>query len=400
MAAAQQINNFEPTQISAAELVSRATALSRNAADRAAQTEQARRISEETVQEMEAKGLTSLLRPRRWGGLEMNWRTFLDTVVAGSRGCGSTGWILSLLNSHNWVMAQFPEAAQQRVWGSNPLARISTSFMPTGKGARVDGGIRISGRWQWSSGVDVCGWALVSVLMPPRSGEGPPRIISCLVERKDFKVEDTWYNVGLRGTGSNDILVDDVFIADDMTLDLIDLREGVSPGNRINTGGLYQLPMYTALPLSIAAAALGIAQGARETWIATTREKVSSSTREQVSGQVPLQTRLADADVEIDLAEMLLHRVTDSLETGSVSLLQRYRNRRDFSYAIRIAYGAVDKLFQMGGARGLVDSNPLQRAWRDLHSASCHVALSPDIAAENQGRSLLGLDRNPSDPFF
>lgn len=385
---------------SRAELVSRAAAFAKSALARADKTEQARRVSEEAVEEMESYGLTSLLRPRRWQGFELDWRTFVDTVIAGSAGCGSEGWLLSLLNSHSWVLAQFPEKAQERVWGADPNARIASSFMPTGKAQVVKGGILLSGRWQWSSGVDVCNWALLGALIPAVSGEGPPKVVACLVPRSDFHCVDTWFNVGLRGTGSNDVIVAETFVAEECMLDLSALREGESPGNKINANNLYRLPMYTAIPLSIASPAIGIAIGARNRWVEWTKHKVSTATREQVAGQLALQLRLAEADTELDLAQMLLHRVTDVLSRGAVTLPERYRNRRDFTYAVRLAYTALDRLFQMSGARGLVDTNPLQRAWRDVHSASCHMALAPDIANENYGRHVLGLDRNASDSFF
>lgn len=382
------------------ELVSRATAYAKSALARAASTEKARRVSEEAVKEMERYGLTSLLRPRRWQGLELDWRTFVDTVIAASAGCGSEGWVLSLLNSHSWILAQFPEKAQERVWGEDPNARVASSFMPMGKVKAVKGGIQLSGRWQWSSGVDVCNWVILGALVPASAGEGPPKVMGCLVRRPDFKAVDTWFNVGLRGTGSNDVVVEEAFVPDEFMLDLGALREGESPGNKLNTSTLYQLPMYTAIPLSIASPAVGIAIGARDLWVEWTKQKVSTATREQVIGQQALQLRVSEADTELDVAQMLLQRVADMLGRGCVSLPERYRNRRDFTYAVRLAYTAVDKLFQMGGARGLVDTNPLQRAWRDVHSASCHMALAPDIANENYGRHVLGLDRNPVDAFF
>ena len=383
-----------------AELVSRAAAFAKSALTRADRTEKARRVAEEAVEEMESYGLTSLLRPRRWQGFEVDWRTFVDTVIAGSAGCGSEAWLLSLLNSHSWLLAQFPEKAQERIWGEDPNARIASSFTPTGKVKVVSGGIRFSGRWQWSSGVDLCNWVMLGALIPAISGEGPPRVMACLVRRPDFQVVDTWFNVGLRGTGSNDVVVEEAFVPDEFMLDLGDLREGESPGNKINTNNIYRLPMYTAIPLSIASPAVGMAIGARDKWVEWTKQRVSTATREQVAGQQALQLRLSEADTELDLAQMLLHKVTDVLNRGSVTLPERYRNRRDFTYAVRLAYNAVDKLFQMGGARGLVDTNPLQRAWRDVHSASCHMALAPDIANENYGRHVLGLERNPADLFF
>ncbi|HKR88591.1 MAG TPA: acyl-CoA dehydrogenase family protein [Phenylobacterium sp.] len=399
MASAQHLV-LDRERASGAELVARAAAFAKVSLARAESTEKARRVSEQAIDEMESHGLTSLLRPQRWQGLETDWRTFVDTVIAGSAGCGSTGWLLSLLNTHQWFLAQFPEAAQESVWGETPNARIATSFTPTKQVTVVDGGIRISGRWKWSSGIDVCNWAMLGALLPPPSGKGPPKNVICLVRRPDFQVIDTWYNVGLRGTGSNDVVVDDVFIPNDHMLDLSNLREGVSPGNQINTSNVYRLPMYTAIPLSIASPAIGMAIGGRDLWVEETKEKVSSATGEQMSAQLPLQLRLSEADTELDIARMLLHRVTDILERGSVTLPERYRNRRDFTYAVRLACSAVDKLFQMGGARGLVDSSPFQRVWRDVHAASCHIALAPDIANENYGRCVLGLDRNPADPFF
>ena len=386
--------------ISRAELVARATGFAKRSLERADSTEKARRVSQEAIEEMESHGLTRLLRPRRWQGLETNWRTFVDTVIAASTGCGSTGWVLSILNSHNWFLAQFPEAAQERVWGEEPNALIASSFTPVGKVQVVDGGVRLSGRWQWSSGVDVCNWVMLGALIPPASGEGRPQVVVCLVRRPDFQVVDTWFNVGLRGTGSNDVVVDDVFVPNQHMLNMLDLREGVSPGNKINASNLYRVPMYTAAPLSIASPAIGAAIGGRDLWVEWTKQKVTTATGEQATGQLPLQMRLSEADTELDIARMLLHRVTDVLDRGAVTLPERYRNRRDFTYAVRLACSATDKLFERGGARGLVDSNPFQRAWRDVHSASCHMALAPDIANENYGRYALGLERNSTDPFF
>jgi 3-hydroxy-9,10-secoandrosta-1,3,5(10)-triene-9,17-dione monooxygenase len=367
--------------------------------ERAAKTETERRIAEATIAAIVDAGLTRILQPRRWGGHEISHDAAFDVAVDIASACGSTGWCVSLLNIHDWWLAAFPQEAQHDVWNATPDRNLSAMVYPTGKAAPVDGGYKLSGRWSFVSGVDFSHWAIVAALV--FGPDGPPHARHFVIPRKDYAVEDTWYNVGMRGTGSNDLVVNDVFVPAHRTITMDDFREGTTPGSRVNSGPIYQGAMICTFAHALAAPALGVARGALANWLEWTRGKTATRTGDAVAEWSHLQIRLTQTELDIDAAEMLLRRNLDTIRHGGpTDRALRTRSSATWGHATRMLCNAVDTLFDMSGARGMRDENPIQRAWRDVHAIGAHVGLNPDLSGQARGRLLLGLPRDPKAPMY
>ena len=386
--------NSEAVSPTREEVLRRARGLTPMLREHAQRVETDRRIANETIEAIVGAGLARILQPRKWGGYEISHDAAFDVAVEIASACGSTGWCASLLNIHDWWLAAFPEEAQHDVWRDTPDRNIAAMVYPTGKATAVEGGYQLSGRWAFVSGVDYSDWAIVAGMV--FGPQGPPHARQFLIPRKDYAVEDTWHNVGMRGTGSNDLVVSDAKVPAHRTLAMDDFREGTTPGSRVNAGPLYRGAMICTFPHALAAPALGVARGAFNEWLNWTREKAATSTGEAVSEWPHVQIRVTQTELDLDGAELLLRRNLDVIRDGGPGdAPARTRSFAAYGHAVRQICSAVDTLFDMSGARGMRDENLIQRAWRDVHAIAAHVGLSTDLSGQSRGRFLLGLPRDP-----
>jgi 3-hydroxy-9,10-secoandrosta-1,3,5(10)-triene-9,17-dione monooxygenase len=377
-----------------AEAVRRARALAPAIAERAHRAEMERRVPLESVEEFVAAGLGRILQPRRWGGHEVSHDAAFDVAVEISAACGSTGWCASLLNIHDWWLAAFPDEAQNDVWRDTPDVNLAAVISPRGgKAGVVDGGYRVAGHWGWASGIDHCSWLIITAMTD--AGDGRPEARCFVIPATDCRVHDNWFNVGLKGTGSKDIFIDDIFVPAHRSLSMADLREATTPGARVNPGPLYRVPLI-ARNYALAAPALGIARGAFAEWVSWTRTRVASFTGEAIAEQGPIQTEIADIEALLDSAEFLMRRNLGFIRDGApVDLPTRALCAHANAHAVQLICTAVHALFRLSGSRGMYDHSPIQRAWRDVHTMSSHVSLNPGAAAQLRGRALLGVPRDP-----
>ena len=380
---------------SAAEagLIDRARALAPVVGERAAQAEAMRRIPDETHAAFRDAGFYRVLQPARYGGLEARYglHTLLAAEIA--RGCASSGWALSVTACHAWMLGMFPREAQDEVWGDDPTRTVASSFL--GVGAKLvpeAGGIRISGRWRFSSNVDHCGGAILLAMMPGASGP-EPRFL--LVHRADYTIEDTWRTVGLAATGSNDIVVADALVPPHRMLDVLATRDGSAPGAAANPNYLFRLPLFACLPHSLVGAALGASLGAVDQIVADLAGK-SSVTSVKVAEQQTVQARIAEAAAELEAARALLQvdrgRINDTGRAGEMpDDATRLQYRLNVGYAAKLCVQAVERLMPVVGGRGLELNHAFQRAWRDVHAVAQHIALVWDVQALNYASVRLGL---------
>ena len=385
------------------EAVARARRLAPHLRALASETESQRRIPEPLVREFTEAGLVRLLTPKRFGGHELGLDTFIDVILELARADGSAGWCFSFFNIHSWLLAMLPEAAQQEVWSADPDARIANVNVPAGMATPTGGGYRLTGTWPWASGILHCGWALLAGIVPPRGGEeaGPPDVRLFLVPKADFRVKETWFVTGQRGTGSNHVAVEDMFVPEHRNVALGDVREGRAPGSKLHPAPLYQLPFLPAMASSVVAPILGASLGAYEAWREVTRSRCTTFSREQVATLSHQQIRMAEVAAELDAAQLLLRRALDTMRPGGpLTLQQRVTMRRDYAYAATLCVRAVERLYTASGASANFESNPLQRYWRDVHAMAVHAGINFDAACENFGRLELGLPLNPKDPLF
>lgn len=378
------------------EYLQRVRALIPAIRERALPAERLRRLPEETFAEFQEAGLFRCLQPKRYGGYELDPDTLYQAVMEIGAVCGSTAWILGVIGIHNWHLALFAPQAQDDVWGKDTGIQVSTSLAPTGTVTRVDGGFRLRGRWSFSSGCDFCQWAALGGLVPPLGDGDAPDMRTFLVPRSDYTIDDTWYAVGLCGTGSKDVVVDDAFVPEYRTHSYRDAFHLTNPGAAVNDAPLYRLPFGLVFPACISSPAIGVALGALEAFRDQTTIRISPRDRSRVAEDPFAQLALAEAAAEVTAArDRLLGNFAEAMRTvrdgTALSLAQRARYRWDTAKAVDRSVRAVDRLFEASGGRGVFLDNPIQRAWRDVHAIRAHAGNNLERAAFVFGRSEFGL---------
>jgi 3-hydroxy-9,10-secoandrosta-1,3,5(10)-triene-9,17-dione monooxygenase len=377
------------------EALERANSLVPILASRAPATEALRSIPNETLEDLHASGLFRILQPRRVGGAELPYRAIVCVTATLAKGCASTAWVLANLANHHFMLALWPPEAQDEIWGEDSAALVGSALMfPPGKATKTSRGFRLSGRWKFSSGIDACKWTMLGGIASA-DGELPDYRVFIL-PASDYQIIDTWRAAGLRGTGSKDVAVDDVFVPEHRTLS-VDCMKGCSaPGSAVNPGPLYRLPVFDMFPYVVASAALGIAQGAVEQFTEDTRHRVTSYSTTLLADHATTQARLGEAAAASAAAELILldncDRAMRVAEAARVlGMEEKIRLRRDGAYAARLCTRAVDLLFEAGGGEYLYDDKMMQRAFRDVHAVQSHYALAWDIAASKAGKFMLGI---------
>lgn len=364
--------------------------------ERAAAADENRRIPESTIGELAGAGVFRMLQPARYGGLEAHPADFYRVVREISAVCCSTGWVASVLGVHPWQLGLFPRRAQDDVWGEDPDTRISSSYAPVGRLTPVDGGYELTGRWSFSSGCEHAGWALLGALVVGAEGR-PVDFLTVLVPRRDYRIEDVWDVVGLRGTASNDILVDAVFVPAHRVLRNYEQAQLRGPGQRVNQGPLYRLPFGTVFTSAITAPVIGAVSGGYASYVSLMKERVRLSLgggrfAEDPFAQVAIARAASDIDATVLQMDRNLRELYELAEAGTdIPVELRLRARRDQVRGTERAVAAIDLLFKTAGGTSLRRGNPVERAWRDAHAGSVHVANDVERALAMYGRGAFGL---------
>ena len=383
-----------------AEALDRVKAIVPSVRDYANQIESERRQPTALIDRYVDAGLAKLLVPKRFGGDELTFDVLLDTALEVAKAEASAGWCYSFLVIHGWLTALFPEACQREVWSEGPNARIATSAVMAGKLVPVDGGFSVNCNSPWVSGVDYAEWVVLAGLTVPAEGQ-PPRPHWFFVPKSDYRVVDTWFAAGQRGSGSKNVVVENAFVPAHRAVPVDLLREGKGPGAQVNRAPIYSLPLVMGYPHGLIAPIIGATWGAYDTWIEQSKKAVTAMSRESVASFPHRQIRVAEIHEQIDLAEMLVRRVLDTVRnTSDLTIEQRVHRRRDFAYASRLCQTAVEQIYVNAGAGAQFESNPLQRYWRDIHAMTVHAGLNFDAAGENFGRQQLGLPLSDQQPLY
>ncbi|MFE9831361.1 3-hydroxy-9,10-secoandrosta-1,3,5(10)-triene-9,17-dione monooxygenase oxygenase subunit [Streptomyces halstedii] len=364
--------------------------------ERAVAADENRRIPKATIGELAGAGVFRMLQPARYGGLEAHPADFYRVVREISAVCCSTGWVASVLGVHPWQLGLFPRRAQDDVWSEDPGTRISSSYAPVGRLTPVDGGYELTGRWSFSSGCEHAGWALLGALVVGVEGR-PVDFLTVLVPRRDYRIEDVWDVVGLRGTASNDILVDAVFVPGHRVLRNYEQAQLRGPGQQVNQGPLYRLPFGTVFTSAITAPVIGAVSGGYASYVSLMKERVRLSLgggrfAEDPFAQVAIARAASDIDATVLQMDRNLRELYELAEAGKdIPVELRLRARRDQVRGTERAVAAIDLLFKTAGGTSLRRGNPVERAWRDAHAGSVHVANDVERALAMYGRGAFGL---------
>ncbi|WP_420713409.1 3-hydroxy-9,10-secoandrosta-1,3,5(10)-triene-9,17-dione monooxygenase oxygenase subunit [Streptomyces sp. NRRL WC-3549] len=289
-----------------------------------------------------------------------------------------------------------PRRAQDDVWGEDPDTRVSSSCAPVGRLTPVEGGYELSGRWSFSSGCEHAGWALLGAIVVGAQGR-PVDFLTVLVPRRDYRIEDVWDVVGLRGTASNDILVESVFVPAHRVLRNYEQAQLKGPGQQANRGPLHRLPFGTVFTSAITAPVVGAVSGGYASYVSLMKERVRLSLGGGRFAEDPFaQVAIARAASDIDATVLQMDRnVREMYELASagrdIPMELRLRARRDQVRGTERAVEAIDLLFKTAGGNSLRRGNPIERAWRDAHAGSVHVANDVERALAMYGRGAFGL---------
>ncbi|MBR1212586.1 acyl-CoA dehydrogenase family protein [Bradyrhizobium sp. JYMT SZCCT0180] len=386
-----------PGTDSYAAVVARARALIPKLRERAARTEELRRLPPETERDLHDAGLFRIVQPKRVGGAELDYVALVDCADALGQADASVAWNFANLASHHWMLGMFDRHAQDAVWNKGADALIASSFIfPAGRARKVDGGYVLNGHWPFSSGVESCDWnMLASVVSSDDDADGIEYRLF-LLNKSDYKINDTWNATGLCGTGSNDVRVTDAFIAEQMTIAVSDLGGGLTPGSAVNPNALYALPVFSLFPYVLSGVGLGNAQACLNDYVEFARHRASTYNRAKLSDMQTTQIKIAEASAKIDAARLVMRTncidaMADARRGHVPDIADKTRLRRDGAFSVNLCTDAVSLLFAASGARSLFTSGALQRQFRDAHAVNSHLAFNFDAAGTNYGRVALGL---------
>ena len=380
----------------ATDLRTAAEAIAGTLAANARESELGRMVSPSSVRTMADAGLWRILTPSTYGGSEAGLRAQVDTLLVTAAADPAAGWVQMVSNAHCWMVGSFPVPCQDEVFAGGADIRVPGTLAAQGKARRVDGGWRLDGRWQFASGVDHGDWVMVGAIAD-HLPESPERGLHVVVPKADVFVDDTWHTLGLRGTGSKDIVADDVLVPAHRAIPTRLVFDGVSPHGERHATSFNRLPVLVCLSVQLAGAVVGIARGALDLHVERTAARHEVYTRKPKAESVGAQLRVAESTTELTAAMLLVRDAADRCDevgrTGErLSVPERAELKWHASYAVELCRRATDRVFAGAGAHAVYDDSVLQSRYRDVNTACHHAVADYDANAEMYGRTRLGLD--------
>ena len=362
-------------------------------AKRAQEGEKLRRLPSATVDDFIASGFAELLVPARYGGVQAPWPSILDPVRRMAHGCASSAWTLGFYTLHNWMMAQFSEQAQEEAFATRPFL-APAPLAPTGRGVSVDGGIRLSGRWSWATGVMDGNWIIVGALCGPDDAIYPAL---ALLPINDVHIEDVWHTDGMCATGSNDVVITDAFVPEHRLVRIADFYQGTAPGAGLHDADTYRWPTVPALALLAAMPALGSAERVAEIYAERLSTRLLAYEGVMQKDKPIAQAHLAEARVRLRALRGLLADTVGALETivaagDPVPRPIRGEARMAAAHIVHESRALIGRLLGASGASAHFLDNPLQRIKRDVDVLAGHVVFDYDTSRELAGALILGMD--------
>lgn len=363
------------------------------------ESERDRRLAPPVVAALRDAGLFRMLVPRELGGAEATVADLVAAIETVAAGDGAAGWCLMIAATTGITAALLPPDGAREIHG-DPGAITGGMLMPRGAARRVEGGYRVTGRWAYGSGSPHCTWLLGGVTVVDETGApetlpgGHPHLRMAFFRAGDYVIHDTWHVSGLRGTGSHDYEVADLFVPERHTVGI----GGVQPWAG---GPLYRFPMYGLLALGVAAVGLGLARAAIDELVSLAGAKTPTGSRRVLAERAAAQAGIAEAEALLQSSRAFLSDAIGSAwaaaERGeALSLSDRAGLRLAATHAAKSCTRAVDICYDLGGGTSIYETSPLQRHFRDIHTLTQHVMVGQPTY-EVVGRIMLGL---PTDTFM
>ena len=347
-----------------------------------------RNLTAEAVGLLSSVGFFRAMLPAKFGGLECHPVDFFKAAMQVAERDMSSAWICAVVGIHPFQVALMGESALQEVYGSNPNTIVSSTYNPMGaKATAADGGVMLSGRWAWSSGSLHAEWLLLGCIAP-----GENLIYTCLVPKKDYVIEDTWFSMGLQGSGSNDVVISEpVFVP----FSRIHKQTDGFLGLNDQPNKMYSIPWAQLFAATVAVPSIGAAKHALRLYIAN--KNASSIDVAKMQGDPDVARRVAEVDTLIDNAESSvmrnINKLVDMVNAGQeIPMLERARIRYQTGSIVQNMIDAVDLLFAVAGGRSVYSGSAIQNIWLDIRMTHAHIANNPVPLARNYGNMMLGLE--------
>ncbi|MFT5484929.1 MAG: 3-hydroxy-9,10-secoandrosta-1,3,5(10)-triene-9,17-dione monooxygenase [Halieaceae bacterium] len=364
--------------------------------ERAHAAKELRRVPDETIADFQAAGFFKILQPEQWGGYAMDPQVFYAVCLEIAEACMSSAWVLGVVAVHNWQLALFDDRAAQDVWAEDATTLISSSYAPVGKVKPVEGGFQLSGRWSFSSGSQHCKWAFLGAVVP--TPEAPFDMLNYrtfLVPVNDYTIVENWDVVGLQGTGSHDIVVDDVFVPEHRTHKSIDGFLCDNPGNAVNTAPLYRMPFMQIFVRAVCTASLGALQGSLDAYIDVAKTRMVGPAKMLDD---PFVRQLA-AEVKTSIEEMklVMHRNFDEMmgctRAGqAIPVESRVRYRYDSSVVADRCSDLSAQMLKATGSGGIRMGSEVLSRHLDILASQAHVANNSLPFGNNLGAVVMGVE--------
>ncbi|MBL8642305.1 MAG: acyl-CoA dehydrogenase family protein [Rhodospirillaceae bacterium] len=369
-------------------------------AARAAETENLRKLPQENMDDLYKAGLLSVVTPKRYGGLEMDWPALPEVARIVARGCPSTAWIVAVVGGHAAIVGRMPQYLQDEMFAAGPNQLfVTASAQTTGTLTQAKGGVTANGIWRFASGCDHADWIMVNGEVINQDGSKSGRMVRIMTLADKVEIVDSWHVAGMKGTGSKDLNFNNLFIPDSHVLDSPPNFAAGPPGAEVNPEGyLYDVPFAPYFSSWLLGPLLGAAEGAYEAYRAMTKGRVGSMVQyTSTVAQMPtVQERLAESYCELEAARALYDKHNKFLhERGAarrnIAVDEFIDSGRERSYIARLCYNLVQRLVKQMGAVGIYDTNPVQRFFRDLGVMQNQLAVNWDVHMLNFGRRQFGL---------
>ena len=354
------------------------------------ESDRLRRLSDDAANALRESGLSRVITPKKFGGYELSPSAHIWACAEIGNVCSAASWVLMVCVAHDYIIGRFPVECQREVYEGDADNLVAGSLAPQGAIERVRGGWKLTGRWQFGSGCDHSPWFIFGArVVNPAPDDF--FIYHVMVPRTDVELDDTWHTLGMRGTGSKDLVVKSVFVPEHRAMPTYPTFLGLSPHADAPT---YRLSVYSGLPAMLSGSVLGMAEAGLKAFVETTSTRTNPYGVQK--GKNPtMQKRVAESTAEVAAARLLLTQMCDRFDTliladnSPMSPQDRIQMRWDAAYVVELCRRAIERLFAASGAHGLYEGNAVYRAFRDINTACHHAVVDFDTVSGLMGQMKL-----------
>jgi alkylation response protein AidB-like acyl-CoA dehydrogenase len=362
------------------------------------ESDRLRRLSDDAADALRQSGLARMITPKQFGGFELSPSAHIWACAELAHACSAASWVLMVCVAHDYIIGRFPEECQREVYEGDADNLVAGSLAPVGSLERVQGGWRLTGRWKFGSGCDHSPWFIVGARVV-NPGPDDYLIHHVVVPRADVELDDTWHTLGMRGSGSKDLVVSDALIPEHRAVPTYPTFLGLSPDAN---APVYRLSVYSGLPAMLSGSVLGMAEAGLSAFVEATSTRTNPYGVVKANNAI-MQQRVAESSAEVAAARRLLGDMCDRFDLLMVadkppmSTQDRIQMRWDAAYVVELSRRAIERLYAASGALGLYEGSPVLRAFRDINTACHHAVVDFDTVSSLMGQFRLTgeLGENP-----